>query len=662
MAENSIGPGTVLAGRFRLEDLLSDTDGAKCWRATDRILARSVAVHVVALGDPRAGALLDAARASATVTDGHFLRVLDAAEEDPVAYVVNEWGVGSSLDLMLTEGPLPPRRAAWLVKEVADAITTAHRNGVAHGRLIPENVMVTEAGSVKVIGFVVDAALSGTIPPTQEGGGTSNGQASDVVNLASLLYATLVGRWPGSEGSGLPEAPREHGRPLRPRQVRAGVPRALDAICERALNPDRHQPAVPLRTAHEVSAALSDFIGDPASMSQVGHEPTAVISRPDLPETGDAAGDETTATDEEIGDDEGTGDEDTTRAQPAPPTASGGRSGPAGGPPWSAEQETGEQRRAEDPEPTQAGAPLFFDDDSDVGWAGLRSEKSDAGGSRSPSPPPPLPQPEPRPLFAADPPGPRRTRTEPEAGERTTDRPGQGTGSLPPVWGPDTTGPEPAGDSPGWEPKNAGKSWLRLAAVVAACLLLLLVVILAFNLGRGSGDPDPSADRDPAPAPAGEGRGGEGNPVDIAGVRDFDPQADPPEDEENPDLVDLAVDGDPTTAWQTLTYFNDPQLGGLKDGVGLLVDLGEPVEVSRVQLRLIGEPTSLELLAADEGAGAPTSTDGLDVVATAENAGTEVDLELEEPVTTRYLVVWLTSLPPAEGDFVGQIAEIDVES
>jgi serine/threonine protein kinase len=235
VADNSIGPGTVLAGRFRLEDLVQETAGAKFWRATDQTLARNVAVNIVDAGDRRAKALLQAARTSATVTDGHFLRVLDAAEEDGFVYVVNEWGTGISLDKMLDEGPLPPRRAAWLVKEVAEAITTAHRHGIAHGRLLPENVMVTEAGSVKLIGFVVDAVLN--VRADREAGGEALGEhESDVVNLAALLYATLVGRWPGSAGSALPAAPREHDRALRPRQVRAGVPRPLDAICDRVLN------------------------------------------------------------------------------------------------------------------------------------------------------------------------------------------------------------------------------------------------------------------------------------------------------------------------------------------------------------------------------------------------------------------------------------------
>ena len=162
MAETPVGPGTLLAGRFSLDDLLDESGGARFWRATDRTLARSVAVHVLPDTDPRATSLLTAARTSALVGDGHLLRVLDAAAEDGVVYVVNEWGSGVSLDRLLSDGPLSPRRAAWVVKEVAEAITTAHRSGVAHGRLLPENVMISEAGSVKLVGFVIDAVLRTT--------------------------------------------------------------------------------------------------------------------------------------------------------------------------------------------------------------------------------------------------------------------------------------------------------------------------------------------------------------------------------------------------------------------------------------------------------------------------------------------------------------------
>jgi len=151
-------------------------------------------------------------------------------------------------------------------------------------------------------------------------------------------------------------------------------------------------------------------------------------------------------------------------------------------------------------------------------------------------------------------------------------------------------------------------------------------------------------------------------PVRIAAVSDFDPTTDSNSDgEENPDKVPLATDGDPSTAWTTVTYYNNPKLGGLKPGVGLLLDLGKATSVTGVKVTLIGQPTSLELRAAPEDVtSAPTSADQLDVVASAPNAGLQADLKPDEPVTTRYLLVYLTKLPPAPGGFEGQIAEVSV--
>ena len=182
----------MIADRFRLEDLLDEHSGARFWRATDLALARNVAVHVLPSEDPRAAAALEGARRSATVTDPHVLRVLDAIQEQDHLNVVHEWGSGVSLDRMLQEGPLDPRKAAWLVREVAEALVAAHRLGVAHGRLIPENVMLTDLGAVKLIGFVVDGVLHGAADPGPHDPG------GDVRNLVALLYAGLTGRWPGS--------------------------------------------------------------------------------------------------------------------------------------------------------------------------------------------------------------------------------------------------------------------------------------------------------------------------------------------------------------------------------------------------------------------------------------------------------------------------------
>jgi hypothetical protein len=140
-------------------------------------------------------------------------------------------------------------------------------------------------------------------------------------------------------------------------------------------------------------------------------------------------------------------------------------------------------------------------------------------------------------------------------------------------------------------------------------------------------------------------------------VTDLDP---PPSGngEENPELAPLAIDGDPSTAWQTMTYYGNPRLGLLKDGVGLVVDLGEAQEVSSVQVTLQGSPTNLEVYASPEGTGPPGGVDGLRRVAGANGAGGKTDLTLDEPVTTQYLVVWLTSLPPTDDGYRGRVAEI----
>jgi len=263
---SSIRPGDVLADRYRLVDLLTESGGGRFWRAHDRILERHVALHIIPADDERADDLLDAARRSANVHDPRLLRVLDADKANGLCYVVNEWGTGDSLDIMLAGGgPLGPRRAAWLVSEVAASIAVGHEAGVPHGRLIPENVLIDHSGAVRLIGFAVDAAMHGVAP----------GKVStDVADLGGLLYCALTGKWPGMSVSAVAAAPVEQGQVLRPRRVRAGIPRPLDALCDEVVNPY----AGTGMAAMVADSATARPVGSPTKSASASAMPRAVVT------------------------------------------------------------------------------------------------------------------------------------------------------------------------------------------------------------------------------------------------------------------------------------------------------------------------------------------------------------------------------------------------
>jgi serine/threonine protein kinase len=258
VSNQTVSPGALLAGRYRIAELLAEIDGARVWRAVDEVLSRPVVVDVLPVGDPRMNLLFDAARRAAAAADPRFLRVLDCDMHDGVTYCVREWAGGRPLERMLAAGPLTGQQAGWLAREVSEALENLHRTGHSHGSISPSTVVVTDAGAIKVVGLATEAALRSTGPGTPE---------EDVRALGELLYASLTGRWPSSGPAwGMQPAPVEHGRLLSPRQVRAGVPRSLDDIADRLLgDPPRHHSAA-ITSAAGLSAALSGVVGS-------SHEP-----------------------------------------------------------------------------------------------------------------------------------------------------------------------------------------------------------------------------------------------------------------------------------------------------------------------------------------------------------------------------------------------------
>lgn len=644
---DSIRHGDVLANRYLLIDLLSESRGGRFWRAHDRVLSRHVALHVIPEGDERAAGLLDAAKRSATVSDRRLLRVLDADVRDELVYVVNEWGAGTSLDVMLAnDGPLSPRRAAWITSEVGAALANAHAANVAHGRLVPENVLVDHSGSVRVIGLAVDAALQG-LP---------DGRVStDVVDLAGVLYAAMTGKWPGISRSNVPSAPDHTGRVLRPRKVRAGVPKTLDQICDEVLNPYAEHTQG-LDSASALATALREFVGNSATMAAqeaAAHRESALPdnSPPSAYPPGTTPA--TRPATEPVGTQPvSTQPVSTQPVAPEPPAHT-----PVTGDPLTGDvpdADTGDDLDASRSRQleleTQAGVPDWDDPltgPNDMSWLEKRAD--------APPPPPPLEEPAARPLFAPDPPPgepmrrPRYLTDSSGSGERVA----EGNGYWP--W-ENGAPPPPGRETP--EPEEVpGRNWLRLAGAILAVLLLVLAVLFAFNLGRDSGS-DPPADSgedDPTTsAPAQQPK-----PVQIVGAVDFDPAGDPPYDE-NSELVPNVYDGKPLSEWHTNSYQDNigDRPRSLKPGVGLILDLGEARDVRAVEVAFGTAPTTAQVFV---GESSPSSVDDLgDPTGEGTADGDLLTLEFDEPVSGQYVTVWLTSLPADRADFRGVIKEIRV--
>jgi putative peptidoglycan lipid II flippase len=224
-------------------------------------------------------------------------------------------------------------------------------------------------------------------------------------------------------------------------------------------------------------------------------------------------------------------------------------------------------------------------------------------------------------------------------------------------------------DDPGYdedaEPRDGdGSSPARRRLLVIGLPLAALAIVVALAWWFGSSvlsvadsvegeDATPSAPpassapaEDDSPAPV------DGPPATIVAGTVLDPGGDG--EPENVDEIPLSFDGDPATAWSTLTYRGSPAFGNLKDGVGVVYDLGSEQALAGVELTTTTPGATVEVrVGEDPDAG----LEGFDVVASGELDET-TDLAFDDAVTTRYVLVWVTGLVPSDDGFSADIAEV----
>jgi serine/threonine protein kinase len=166
---------------------------------------------------------------------------------------------------------------------------------------------------------------------------------------------------------------------------------------------------------------------------------------------------------------------------------------------------------------------------------------------------------------------------------------------------------------------------------LAGIAIVLIGAAVALGVAALTGEEGPSREGNKA-----TGAG----PIEIEGATDFDPEGTGTTGE-HPEEVKFATDGDPSgTSWTTEDYSTG--LAGLKSGVGIYVDAGEPVEASEVKVVTPTTGWSGQVYASNEE---PDDIAGWgDPVGTISNAGEEETVSLDLPAAAQYYLVWITDL------------------
>jgi serine/threonine-protein kinase len=234
---------------------------ASVYEATDLRLERTVAVKVMHPGlgddDEFAARFVAEARAAARLSHPNVVSVFDQGNDDGTVFLAMELIPGHTLrDTIGRDAPLSPARALALLEPIVSALAAAHRAGLIHRDVKPENVLIADDGRIKVADFGLAKAVSATTQHTATGvligtvsyvapelvvEGRSDARA-DVYAVGVILYELLTGHKPHSGETPIQVAYKHVHEDVPPpsREV-ASVPDYVDALVARATARDREQ-------------------------------------------------------------------------------------------------------------------------------------------------------------------------------------------------------------------------------------------------------------------------------------------------------------------------------------------------------------------------------------------------------------------------------------
>jgi len=274
----------ILNDRYELEQKIGEGGMARVYRGRDLRLNRQVAIKVLhnhfASDTNFLQRFHHEAQAAANLRHPNIVDVYDVGQDGDTHYIVMEYVAGSDLKaLLMRSGALPIEQAVYVGECVANGLEAAHRIGMVHRDIKPQNIIVGEQGQVKITDFgIAKSSLSTALTETGVTFGTADyispeqarGQPatprSDLYSLGVTMYETLTNRLPFTGDSSIAVAMQHvSAEPPPPRMYNPRIPPQLESLVLRALSKD---PDGRPTTARDFARQLGSYrdIGDQATV------------------------------------------------------------------------------------------------------------------------------------------------------------------------------------------------------------------------------------------------------------------------------------------------------------------------------------------------------------------------------------------------------------